>query len=128
MGTNQDFNMVLVTESDDTLVGVYLCLSASTSVGYLSAKLSTESTYLLLKGPFNANCWLGDISASTSTTINFRLNVTSGGTEGLRNMVVFVGHDDGILPMLMFQETPTFWYDLDELAAVLWRDAEDFLP
>jgi len=126
MGTNQDFNMVLVTESGDTLTGVYLCVADQEHVDFLSAKLSAGSTYLSLKGPFNPNCYLGDISASTNTTINFRLNVPSGEAEGLINLRMLLNHDDGIYPNFHFEDQPALWYDLDELDAILWRDLEDF--
>lgn len=118
--------MSLVTESGDTLTSVYLFVGSAAQAGYLSAKLSTGSTYMLLKGPLNPNCFLSDIAASTTTVINFRLNIPSGTTEGLVNIVVYVGHDDGSsYPPKTWQDLPTsLWYDLDDL--ILWRDLEDW--
>lgn len=126
IGTNQDFNMTLVTEAGEDLDKTYLCVATENHAGTLSAKLSGGSTYKSIMGLFNANCQLGQIAASTSTVINFRLNVSSGTSEGGLNILLVVGHDDGAeIPNPHYSDADALWFDLDELADVEWRDLED---
>lgn len=124
IGTNYDYTFVLNTEAGEDLDKCYLCVATQAHVGLVTAKLSTATVYKTLKGLFNANCFLGAVAASSTLTVNFRINFTAGSSEGPVNIVVVLGHDDGALfPNILFTDLGNeLWWDLDDLTH--WKDLE----
>lgn len=121
IGTDTDMELKLVTEAGEDLTNVYLFVPDPANVGLLSAKLDADSTYMDINGPFDANCHLGTIAASTETTIDIKVAFPSGATEGYTIIPIMVGHDDNAqLPNNLWKDS---WTDvwLDDWTDV-WRE------
>lgn len=118
-GTNYDETLTLVTEAGEELNDAYLFLTNSAQFGHVQAKLSSESTYRVVGIPFDANCFLGYITAEAETDVDFRLNFAIDTADGDLVIPVAVGHDDQApLP------NPGFNDDWPELWADDWEDQE----
>lgn len=120
----KSWNMTL--ESDEALMNVFLYVDSAYS-SIIEAKRSDQTNYRLL-GVYSKtpSCYLGNLTADTPITINFRMRFTYGDTYiGEQVIPVKVGHGDDISPMYTTCQD-TFWWAPDEVS--FWNDdaTDDF--
>lgn len=118
IGTSIDMTFTLVTEGGEKLNDAYLFTARAEQAGILQAKLSCESTYKNIQGPFDATCYLGQIPADSETSIDIRIDFFEGSDEGYVVIPILLGHDDEArVPNTLFDDD---WVEL-------WRDKWDEL-
>ena len=120
-GENYDVTLTLVTESGEALSNAYLFLTDASLFGYIQAKLSTGSEYRYIGIAFDAFCYLGPISASAETDIDFRISIPGTASDGRLIIPVAVGHDDAArLPNPFFTRSLRSCWQYDWPTA-LWQ-------
>jgi hypothetical protein len=103
-GTTKDHELMLVTETGDSLANAYLALLDPTTQGILQAKIGSgafEEIGLLGQG----SCWIGDILDGESVVITFRIALALAFPDGLYlPTVLVIAGDAGAAPV-------PFWTD-----------------
>lgn len=117
IGENYDFTFTLVTEAGEELDGAYLFCADPDHSELLQAKLSSESSYKNIKGPFDATCILGYIAGSTETSIDIRIAFPESTSDGYRVITLLVGQD-----AVAEQESPYFFDDWTDFWFDDWTD------
>jgi len=113
IGTVTDMQLTLVTGATEVINNAYLFCPQPANAGILQAKRAADSTYMDIKGPFDATCYLGYIGAATEVAIDIRIQFQAGSDEGYRIIPIMVGHDDHArLPDSLWNDAWTdLWYD-----------------
>lgn len=95
-----------------TLKRVSLCVINSADAGIISAKKSTDATYLPINSFFDAACFLGEIAAETETDIDFRINAPETESDGRRIITMMLCYGDNApLPDVFFNDDDSYYND-----------------
>lgn len=97
LGEDYDVTLTLVTESGENLEKVYLCVVDQNHIDLIEAKLSTGSTYKGIAGLRNPQCYLGDLTESTETDIDFRLSFPVTESAALKSVAILLAHGDHVV-------------------------------
>jgi len=113
IGTPEDLQLTLVTVSGESLENAYLFVAQPEFAGMVRAKKATDSEYMTIMGPFDANCFLGYIGAASETAIDLRIDFPEGTDDGYRIIPVMMGHDDGAEAPNphYYDDWPMLWHD-----------------
>ncbi|MFH1114797.1 MAG: hypothetical protein V1792_12855 [Pseudomonadota bacterium] len=117
MGDEQVFSITLTTESGEEEQSAYLFTTQSSCVGLLQAKRASDTAYMAIMGPFDANCFLGHIPSESEVELDFLVHLPEGSAEGYAIIRVMVG--DGAVARL---PNPYFATDWPELWHEEWLD------
>ncbi len=117
IGDEQAFSITLVTEDDEEVQSAYLFTGLSSGIGLLQAKRASDTTYMPIMGPFDANCFLGHIPARSEVALDFLVHFPQGSPEGYAIIRIMVGH--GAVARL---PNPYFATDWPELWHEEWPD------
>jgi hypothetical protein len=121
IGTPEDLQLTLVTETDEILSNTYLFTAQPEFASLMQAKKSTDVSFRTIMGPFDANCFLGYIPGSSETVIDLRIDFPDGTNDGYRIIPIMVGHNDGAeAPNPLFEDDwPELWH---ESWPELWKE------
>ncbi len=113
IGNEQAFSVTLVTESEEQIDAAYLFTAQPLCIGLLQAKRASDVAYMAIMGPFDANCFLGHVSAQSEVTIDFLLYFPESHPDGYTIVPVMVGHGAvAQLPNPYFtRDWPELWHD-----------------
>ena len=113
-----EYSLVLNTDDGEALPNVFLVCLDYEYAGYLEAKLDTDEDYKPITSYPIVQCGLGDITAASQTTVNFRLSYPSSADEGRRVIRLALIADDLVQPLDFFFEDDfdLIWKDIDDIA------------
>jgi hypothetical protein len=111
IGESYDMQLTLVTEVGEELISAYLFVADSCFAGLLKAKRASELTYREIRQAFDAECFLGNVSAETETMIDIRVELPYGTADGYRIVPILIGYGDGVaVPNPLFDsDWPALW-------------------
>jgi hypothetical protein len=107
-GDSHDFSLTFTTGVGEVITDAYLFIAEPESLGLFFAKLSTDSIYKEIKGPFNPHCYLGNIPESASVEIDFRLLTTDPDKVGYYLAQLGVGSGTEYISALPLYWNPTY--------------------
>jgi len=113
IGSEQAFSITLVTEHDDEIDAAYLFTPQPLCVSLLQAKRASDAAYMVIMGPFDANCFLGHVTAQSEVSIDFLLHLPEGYPDGYTIIPVMVCNGaTALLPNPYFaRDWPELWHE-----------------